>query len=153
MALPGDALPGGDSVLRIPPSPGYFDLNDPGAAAFRAFLNTGQTGVYVAPKGGAPQLVVRAGSAIPGLGTVVNAEGARINNRGQIATWISMDDGRELLVVVVHRIPRHGGPPLPQAINTFRPIGAASPTEAAPVPGRSRRVRQRRRSLLRSASP
>lgn len=99
VALPGDPLPGGDSVLRISNSPGYYDLNDAGVATFHAHLNTGETGVYVALKGGALQLVARAGGAIADLGTVARVKFARINNSGQIATWLSMDDGRELLVV------------------------------------------------------
>jgi hypothetical protein len=116
VALPGDPMPGGGTLLTAPFFRLNFDVsNRSNAVAFAGVLDTktngtdNDTGLYVLSTGGL-HLVARTGTVIPGIGTItaltVTApgfptpwSGGAINERGQIAFAATLTDGSTVLLL------------------------------------------------------
>ena len=116
VAAPGDSLPGG-TMANTTFNQGAHAINNAGAVAFVAQLDADtngdsvqDTGVYLYDAG-AIRTVVRTGTVIPGLGTVVHVNnpffvggaypwpGVHLNERGQVLTQVVMDTGLTHVVV------------------------------------------------------
>lgn len=116
VAAPGDSLPGG-TMANTTFNQGAHAINNAGAVAFVAQLDADtngdsvqDTGVYLYDAG-AIRTVVRTGTVIPGLGTVVHVNnpffvggaypwpGVHLNERGQVLTQVIMDTGLTHVVV------------------------------------------------------
>ena len=122
VARPGDPMPGGGRLVTASNLIGWqISLNNPGAVAFNALLDTDDngdgvrdTGVFVWSQG-VLQLVARSGTVIPGMGEVAHLvmgvlvvigetgffpnSGAMINDRGQVIFGATLSDGRGVLLV------------------------------------------------------
>jgi hypothetical protein len=122
VARPGDPMPGGGHIVTASNLIGWqISLNNPGAVAFNALLDTDDngdgvrdTGVFVWSQG-VLRLVARSGTVIPGVGEVAHLvmgvlvvigetgfvpnSGAMINDRGQVIFGATLSDGRGVLLV------------------------------------------------------
>lgn len=114
VARPGDAMPGGGTMVTASFFIANYHVNDHGDVAFNATLNTAtggvsDTGLYVRSRG-RTGLVARTGTVIPGVGTIATlrntpfettyASGAAIlNDRGQVLFTASLTDGSFVLLV------------------------------------------------------
>lgn len=116
VAAPGYSLPGG-TMTNTTFNQGSHDINNAGQVAFVAQLDADingdsiqDTGVYLYDAG-AIRTVVRTGTVIPGLGTVVHVNNpffvggtfpwplVHLNERGQVLTQVVMDTGLTHVVV------------------------------------------------------
>jgi len=112
LARPGDAMPGGGTLLRTSFFQAELFINGRGDVVFSGTVDTDvnsdgidDTGVWVS-SGGKLRLVARTGTVIPGVGTLaqfINGNGAPpgetsdgcvINNRGQVLFSAILSDGR-----------------------------------------------------------
>jgi hypothetical protein len=115
VARPGDAMPGGGAFVTASIlAAENLHLNNAGEVVFNALLDTGDTGLYVWSHG-LLRLVARAGTFIPGVGTVGQLltfvtvfpplpgtypnSGAINNNRGQVFFSATLTDGRGVLLL------------------------------------------------------
>ncbi len=125
IARRGDLMPGGGHLVRTTFQPGNYDLNNYGAVAFNAVLDTdddhdgiSDTGLYIW-SGGHVSLIVRSGSILPGVGTVAHLRntylvptgmsdppsalaasgGVALNDQGQIFFGAILSDGRDVLLL------------------------------------------------------
>ena len=116
VARPGDSLPGG-VMKNASFTQGAHAIDNAGNVAFAAQLDADvngdgieDTGVYVWA-GGTITTVVKTGTVIPGLGTVVHVNrdfeigtpypwpGVHMNERGQVLTQVKLDTGVTYVVV------------------------------------------------------
>jgi hypothetical protein len=116
VARPGDPLPGG-TMKNTTSTQGAHAIDNAGNVAFVAVLDADingdgvdDTGVYLW-SGGTIRTVVRTGTAIPSLGTVVHVNnayyvggpnpwpGVHMNERGQILTQVIVDTGANYVIV------------------------------------------------------
>lgn len=117
VARPGDAIPGGGTFARSAFYVNTYHLNNRGEVTFNGFLDDGTSGLFIW-RLGQLGVVVRAGTVIPGAGTVVDmsapgligsgyAPGAWSNDHGQILFTAAVDDGSgDLTAVLVIATPR-----------------------------------------------
>ena len=93
----GDVMPGGGHFVS---GSGNVCLNNSGTIAFPATLDTGEEGLYGYSKGSL-RLIARTGAVIPGVGTVsgVAMMDTPINDRGQVAFFCDLTDGRSVLLL------------------------------------------------------
>jgi len=117
VARPGDAMPGGGTLVTATSQDANYDLNNRGDVTFSGMLNTDVNGDGIADTGlylfshGSLSLVARTGTLIPGLGTIAFlgapffdpnhpvGTGAIINARGQILFYATLTDGRGVLLL------------------------------------------------------
>ena len=114
VALPGDPMPGGGTLLTAPFFRLNYDVsNRSNAVAFAGVLDTktngtdNDTGLYVLSTGGL-RLVARTGTVIPGIGTIsaltapgfpIPWSGGAVNERGQIAFAATLTDASTMLLL------------------------------------------------------
>jgi hypothetical protein len=116
VARPGDAMPGGGTLVRASFQDSNYHINNRGDVTFSGLLNTdvngdgiGDTGLYLFSKGSL-SLVARTGTVIPGLGTIAYlglapfvpfpaVTGAIVNERGEVFFFATLSDGRGVLLV------------------------------------------------------
>jgi hypothetical protein len=118
IARPGQAMPGGGSFVSAAGIITTYGINNKGAIAFAAALNTDSlgsgnddTGLFVSSHG-TVHLVARTGTVIPGLGTIATlsqyqplpaqpnyATGGAINDRGQVVVNATLTNGEGVLLV------------------------------------------------------
>jgi hypothetical protein len=118
VACPGDPMPGGGKFLTTAFFPQELHINNPGEVVFGANLDNGDTGLYLWSHGSL-RLVTRAGTVLPGVGTVsqltmfvitfppplfsqANA-GAINNDRGQVLFGATLTDMRGVLLLATPR--------------------------------------------------
>jgi hypothetical protein len=123
VARPGDSLPGG-VMKNTTFNQGAHAIDNAGNVAFVALLGADSngdglddTGVYLW-SGGTIKTVVRTGTVIPGLGTVVHVNnpyyvgganpypGVHLNERGQVFTQVIVDTGGGESTYVVVATPK-----------------------------------------------
>jgi hypothetical protein len=98
------SMPGGGKIVTVNPffSPGSYSLNNSGDVTFNPALDTGESGLYLYSRGSF-QVIVRTGSVIPGVGTVVSAttghSGGALNDSGELFFWATLTDGNGVLLV------------------------------------------------------
>jgi hypothetical protein len=116
VARPGDAIPGGGTLVTAGNTDATYDLNQRGDVSFAATLSTddnadgiADTGLYVFSKGSV-RLVARTGTVVPGVGTIAYlglapfslspaGTGGLINDRAQVLMFATLSDGRGVLLV------------------------------------------------------
>jgi len=101
---PGDPMPGGGTLQAATTDYIHsYGLNNRGDVSFTAILDDGATGVYVSSRG-TVRLVARPGSVLPGIGTFSSiANGAVINDSGEILFAATLTTGDTLLVLASPR--------------------------------------------------
>ena len=108
VAVTGQAMPGGGTMLAPALFFGSWDLNDKGEVAFSAVLDTDSLGsgefdtALYKWSNGKLTLIVRSGMSIPNVGTVMKLappwffntafSGAELNNNGQVAYQVTTTD-------------------------------------------------------------
>jgi hypothetical protein len=107
VACPGDPMPGGGTMVSAGTQDVTYGLNNAGDVSFAAMLSDNAAGIFVFSKGSL-HLVVRTGTVIPGLGTLVHLGppelasppdppvsqcGGLINERGQVLFSATLRDG------------------------------------------------------------
>ena len=104
VARPGDAMPGGGTLIKVGFNADEYHLNQHGELSFSATVTDGAgtaMGVYVA-KRGKLGLVARTGTVISGLGevaTIAFPSGSYINSRGQVLFQAQLTNGKTVLLV------------------------------------------------------
>jgi hypothetical protein len=116
VARPGNAIPGGGTLVTAGFFDATYDLNQRGDVSFAVKLDTdvnadgiADNGVYIFSKGSV-RLVARTGTVVPGLGTIAYlglapfvptpvGTGGIINERGQVLLFATLSDGRGVLLV------------------------------------------------------
>ena len=121
VARPGDAMPGGGTLVTASFFQSTYDLNEVGKVTFAGSLDTDgdgvsdATGVFVW-SAGVLKVIARTGTEIPGLGTVTQILppdlagcfpgcfpyaflSSAMNERGQVLFTAALDDGSGVLLV------------------------------------------------------
>ncbi len=146
VARPGDAMPGGGTMISAGFFTGELGLNEDGVVSFTATMDSDTNGDTFHDTGlftwanGKLSLVARSGTVLPGIGTIrdlhppdaqafaTTFSGAAINERGQIAFMAALTDGDGVLLLATpHGDKRDAAPKAAEA----SPVVTAAPKHAS----------------------
>jgi hypothetical protein len=119
VAAPGQEMPGGgklQTIYNLGTIPALYYVsspNDAGQQAFVATLDDGSRAVYLADADGKLSLVLKQGAttdagkitSIGAAGTVPGSSGVGLNNKGQIALTVQIEDGPATIVLLTPKSP------------------------------------------------
>jgi hypothetical protein len=123
VARPGDAMPGGGNLRSVSYPRGNVAINERGAVAFLAILDTGEQGAYLWSNGQL-RLLARSGTDIPGVGRVqslsffgetVPPYGVKLNDRGQVLFTVKTATSGALVVATPQEDEQGGSDSAPMA--------------------------------------